>query len=135
MQRIVQLVIALGFLGASMALPARAEDAANTQNIYVVIYSQGPAWKAGVPMNEQGLRPHYFYWKARRDAHTLFLGGPFTDTNGGLVVLRAKNMDDAKNIMAHDPAVIGKIFVGDVHAWAPGLDSGASAKAFLAAPE
>ena len=134
MQRIVQLFIALG-LFATLALPARAEDTANAQSLYVVIYSQGPAWKAGVPMDEQGLKPHYLYWKSLRDAHTLFLGGPFGDANGGLVVLRAKNMDDARNMMAHDPAVIGKIFIGDVHSWAPGLDSGRTAKDFLAAPE
>lgn len=133
MRRIVQLFVALSLLGA--ALPARAEEAATKQSLYVLIYSQGPGWKPDMPMSDQGLKPHYLYWKSLRDAHKMFLAGPFTDANGGLVVLRAKNMDDARDMMAHDPAVIDKIFVGDVHAWAPGLDSGQTAKDFLAVPE
>ncbi|MGN6516178.1 MAG: YciI family protein [Rhizomicrobium sp.] len=135
MQRIVPVIAALVLFAASMALPARAQDAADTQHLFVIVYSQGSAWKAGVPMDEQRLKPHYYYWKSLRDAHALFLAGPFTDANGGLVVLRARTIDEARNRMAHDPAVIGKIFVGEIHAWSPGLDSGAAAKDFLAAPE
>ena len=134
MLRIVRLIVALSFLGASGALPAHAEDAASAQKFYVLIYSVGPAWKTGVPMDGQGLRPHFFYWKSMRDAHKLFEAGPL-DANGGLILLRAKSLDDAKDIMAHDPAIMGGIFAGEAHTWRAAVDSGKTASDFLAAPE
>lgn len=135
MLRIVQLVIALGLLGASMTLPVRAQDAAAKESFYVLIYSQGPAWQRGVPMAKQRVGKHYAYMQSLRDTHRLFLAGPLDDTNGGLIVVRAESLDDAKSVMAHDPAIIAGVFVGDVHGWDAALDSGKTAAQFLAAPE
>jgi uncharacterized protein YciI len=135
MPRIVQIFFALAFLGMTATLPARADDAANPQSFFVLIYSQGPAWKSGVPMAKQGLGKHFAYMLSLRDTHRLFLAGPLKDANGGLILLRAKSIDDAMAIMAHDPAIMAGIFTGDVHAWEAPVDSGKTAKDFLARPE
>lgn len=134
MQRIVRLIVALVLVGATAAPPARAEEAASTQKFFILIYSAGPAWKPGVPMAEQGLRPHFFYWKSLRDARKVFVAGPL-DTDGGLILLRAKSIDDAGDMMAHDPAIMGGIFTGEVHSWRAAIDSGKTTGDFLAGPE
>ncbi|MBS0275280.1 MAG: hypothetical protein JSR55_13045 [Proteobacteria bacterium] len=133
MPRILRLVIALGFLTAS--LPASAQDAANPQSFFVLVYSQGPSWKPGTPMAKQRLGKHLAYMLSLRDTHKLFLAGPLKDANGGLILLRAKSIDDAKAIMAHDPAIMTGVFVGNAHAWEAPIDSGKTAKDFLAQPE
>jgi uncharacterized protein YciI len=86
-------------------------------------------------MAKQGLGKHFAYMLSLRDTHKLFLAGPLRDANGGLILLRARSMDDAKAIMAHDPAIMAGVFVGDAHAWEAPVDSGKTAKDFLAAPE
>lgn len=133
MPRIVQLVTALGLLTAT--LPAHAEDVANPQSFFVLTYSQGPSWKPRVPMAKQSLGQHLAYMKSLRDTHKLFLAGPLSDTNGGLILLRAKSVDEAKDIMAYDPAIMAGIFAGQVHGWNAAVDSGKTARDFLAAPQ
>jgi uncharacterized protein YciI len=72
--------------------------------------------------------------KSLRDAHKLFAAGPF-DADGGLILLRAKSLDDAKDVMAHDPAIVRGIFAGVAHTWRAAVDCGKTAADFLASPE
>jgi uncharacterized protein YciI len=120
-------------LGLLSATAAQAQDAAK-QNFFVLVYTQGPAWKPGVPMAKQGLGAHLAYMTSLRDAHELFVAGPLDD-NGGLILVRAKNMDDVKHIMAVDPAITSGLFTGEAHTWRAAVDSGKTASDFLAAPE
>ncbi|HEY8949670.1 MAG TPA: YciI family protein [Rhizomicrobium sp.] len=131
MQRFFRFLLALTL--SSVALPALADDAA--ENFFVLIYTQGPTWQPGVPMAKQKFGNHLGYMKSLRDAHKLFVAGPLADTNGGLIVLRAKNIDEARDIMAHDPAIQSGLFTGQAHTWQDAVDSGKTAADFLAAPE
>lgn len=92
---------------------------AETLQLYVIVFRPGPAWKPGVPMAEQGLRPHGLYMKSLLDEGRLFAGGGFTDRGGGLAIVRAASMEDAQSIYAVDPAVTSGIFEGDVMQWKP----------------
>ena len=114
--------------------PAYAADGEAPAKFFVLIYSPGPAWKTGVPMKDQGLGPHLAYMKQLRDAHTLFVAGPLIETNGGLILLKAKSLDEAKDIMAHDPAIVGGIFTGQAQSWRDAVDAGQSPATFLGAP-
>lgn len=131
MQNLFRLLLVLALSGA--ALPARADDAA--KSFFVLIYTQGPAWQAGVPMVKQKFGNHLGYMKSLRDAHKLFVAGPLADANGGLIVLRARSLDEAKGIMAHDPAIQSGLFTGHAHTWQDAVDSGKTAADFLTAPE
>lgn len=43
--------------------------------------------------------------------------GPFTDRSGGLVIFNVENMEEAKNIMEKDPAIIHKTRIYDLKEW------------------
>jgi uncharacterized protein YciI len=113
--RLAALIAALTLLAA----PALAQ----TGGLYLLIYKAGPAWQAGKPMSEQGLRPHGAYMKSLFDDGRLVAGGPMTDIDGGLAILRVASADEAKKVVAADPAVTGGIFTVEVHPWAPQFSS------------
>lgn len=129
------LVLATLFAASSSgAAPATTAPAAQ---FFVITYATGPAWKPGAPLKDQGLGPHVAYLKELRDTHRLFAAGPFPDLDGekiGMVIVKAASMDDAKAIMAHDPAMMSGIFTGQVQHWVNAFEAGQSPAAFLAEP-
>jgi len=48
---------------------------------------------------------------------SLKLGGPFLDDSGGALVLEVENEAEAKAAVASDPAVVARVFVGELHPW------------------
>jgi uncharacterized protein YciI len=48
---------------------------------------------------------------------SLKFAGPFLDDMGGAVVLEADNETEAKAVVASDPAVVGGVFVPEIHPW------------------
>jgi hypothetical protein len=88
--------------------------------LYVLIYRQGPAWKVGTPMTGQpGIRVHGAYMKKLFDAGTTFAAGPTTDAPGGLIIVRAASLHDAKALAAADPGITSGLFVPEIHGWSP----------------
>jgi len=107
-----------------LAAPAMAADTPPATSLYVVLYKQGPAWKEGVPMQQQdAIVPHYQYMKRMYERGVILDAGPTLDEPGGVVILRAESLDAARAIMAADPSVTLKMFVGEVHAWSPTFHS------------
>lgn len=103
-----------------VAPPVMAADTAPASSLFVILYKQGPAWKEGVPMRQQeAIIPHFKYMKKLFEAGTILEAGPTLDEPGGVVILKTKDLDEAKAIMAADPSVSMKMFVGEVHAWSP----------------
>lgn len=106
----------------ALAAPAHAQPAAADAPVYVFLYRAGPAWKAGRPMGEQGLGPHAAYIKRLLDDGKLFAGGA-TGPDTGMAIVRAASLDEARAILAADPAVTSGIFAAELRAWAPRFDS------------
>lgn len=46
-----------------------------------------------------------------------FLGGGFNNTNGGMILFEAKDINDARNIAEEDPIIKGKFFTFDLYEW------------------
>lgn len=126
MKRLIWLV-ALGLLAA----PALA-DAPAGMPLFVIIYKQGPAWKSGVPMKQQdAIGPHYRYMKKLFEEGAVLDAGPTLDVPGGMVILKAADLDAATAAMRADPSVTSGMFVGEVHSWAPSFRSAAPLPAAL----
>lgn len=49
--------------------------------------------------------------------HAMIEGGPFEDALGGLAVLRAKSIDEARTIAERDPGVQRGLMKVEVHKW------------------
>lgn len=112
MRLIIVTLIALLWAGAAVA------DGASS--LYVLVYRQGPAWQVDKPMGAQpSMRAHGAYMKKLFDGGVSFAAGPTTDAPGGVIIVRAKSLDEAKGLMAADPGVSSGMFLGEVHAWTP----------------
>lgn len=104
----------------ALATAAAAADAKPADSLFVIVYAQGPAWQEGVPMEKQGaMGAHYQYMKKLFDAGTVLDAGPTSDRPGGVVILKAADLDSARAILAADPSITQQMFVGEVRSWAP----------------
>ena len=118
------LLVACLLAAATLAAPALASDPAPGGSLYVILYRQGPAWKTGVPMRQQAaIVPHFKYMKQLFQEGTILEAGPTLDAPGGVVILRAASLKAATALMAADPSVTSKMFVGEIHSWSPSFHS------------
>ncbi|EFH79562.1 YciI family protein [Ktedonobacter racemifer] len=86
--------------------------------MFVVIYTHGPAWQTGKTVSEQPFyREHGRYMKQFFMARKLLMGGAFVDNQGGLGILDVASEAQAREIVAHDPAVLERAFEPHLHLW------------------
>lgn len=105
--------------GASALAGGALAEEAGASELFVFLYSKGAAWKPDVPMEKQALRGHVDYMQSLADAGKLFAGGRFMTSDGGMAIVTAASLDDARTMLADDPAVTGGVFVGEVQHWVP----------------
>src|SRR5262245_1331647 len=120
MNRLVWLIaFALTSFAVTYKSPIELQqtEAQKKKSTYLVIYRPGPAWIPGKPITEQPLKEHGKYMLSLYKNGALKFAGPFTDNAGGAVVFEAANEDEAKAVVAADPAVASKIFLHELHPW------------------
>ena len=115
------LVAAALALSGACATPANAQraQAEMTQQLYLFQYAPGPAWRAGVPMREQGLGPHGAYMQRLMQEGRLYAGGDYASDDGGMAIVVCANVDEARALIAADPAITSGIFVAELRHWRP----------------
>jgi uncharacterized protein YciI len=116
-------VLAFSVLAAQPA-QAQAPAASAPQQLFVIIYRAGPAWKPGLPATQQPLAHHGAYVRKLASEGTLIAGGPFGDADGGLGLLRAPDAAAARAILAADPAITEGVMTGELRAWTPFVGTG-----------
>ena len=110
---------ALALAFALAAGPAVAQTAPNV-TYFLFIYRAGPSWQTGKPMSVQGLGPHGAYMGKLVGEGVVMAGGPMMDLEGGgLAIVKAKDVAEAKTLLAADPAIVSGIMVADVRTWRP----------------
>jgi uncharacterized protein len=87
------------------------------KKLFVIIYRPGPSWLEGKPVHEQPIKAHFDYMYALHQSGKIISGGPFSDDTGGIVILEASDREEAMTVMSQDPAVIKRVFLGEVHQW------------------
>lgn len=115
----VQVICAAFVLvgAAPMSTPAAAADVA--EPLFAFIYRPGPAWKPGVPMAGQALRPHGAYIARLATEGRVLGGGGFVGLDGGMAIVRAPDRKAAEQLLAQDPAIISGVFEADFREWRP----------------
>lgn len=115
----VTLLASMVWAGDGTAAQAGDTDAAasGTQS-FAVVYRPGPAWRSGVPMEEQGLRDHFFYLRDLDRNGRIILAGPL-GPDGGLLLVRARDQAEADGLVAADPAIVSGLFVGAARPFTP----------------
>jgi uncharacterized protein YciI len=98
--------------------PHEAREEKGPETVFAVRFLPGPKWIAGKGANEQpGIMQHVQNLGALQSEHKLVLGGPFLDSSGGLAVVRAASLDEAKKLAGSDPCVASGVLVPEVHPW------------------
>lgn len=114
-------LLALLLAGAEAQPAARTAPAAATapRQLFLFLYRPGPAWRAGRPMREQDLRAHGAYHAQLLREGRSFAGGGYVGEDGGLAIVRAASMDEARAMLAADPAIRNGVFVAELRQWSP----------------
>jgi uncharacterized protein YciI len=84
---------------------------------FVILYRPGEAWQKGHSIFEQPLMEHGKYMAKLLKEKKLVMAGPFSDSSGGIAVIEVADEKEAADILQHDPAVVQKIFHGEIHPW------------------
>ncbi len=66
---------------------------------------------------EPYLPDHLTYLQQLEAEGSLVLSGPFTDRSGGMVLVRAASLEDARAMAAADPLVIHGVDTYDLREW------------------
>jgi uncharacterized protein YciI len=103
--------------GLSAACASAQTPVAPAQLLFLFQYSRGPAWREGVPMRAQGLGPHAAYMQQLQNDGRLFAGGGYVSDDGGMAIVTAANIDEARAILSADPAITSGIFVAELREW------------------
>lgn len=83
--------------------------------LFALLYRPGPRWIEGRSIQEQPLGPHREYIEGLFAVGRGLLAGPFLDAeSGGLALIRAADVNAAREIQARDPAIIEGVFEGTV---------------------
>src|SRR5262249_20845143 len=102
-------------VAVGVAVGVAAQDVKKTT--YLVVYRAGPGWIAGKPLAEQPLAEHGKYVRSLYAKGVLKFGGPFSGGSGGAPGLEAAAEAQGRAVVAGDPGVIAKVFVGELHPW------------------
>lgn len=128
----------IGIILTLAAGPALAQDGqapakppATIPTVYVIQYKTGPAWLVGKPLRDQPMGPHGVYMRKLFAEGRMLAAGPTVNTegdaplvDGGVILLRAASLDEAKAVMAADPAITAGLFVGEVRTWRVAFSKG-----------
>ncbi len=120
------LLLALMPVPAGAQAPAQPGPAATApRQLFLFLYRPGPAWRAGVPMREQDLRAHGAYHARLVREGRSVAGGGYVGEDGGMAIVRAASLEEARAMLAADPAILNGVFVAEIRRWAPRFHSDA----------
>ncbi len=107
---ILILVVLSAALLTTKLLFAQTQPMKTESQTFAILYAPGPNWIKGKPIFEQDLQEHGQYMAKLLDQGHLELGGPFTDSSGGMAIITAKDNDEAAEILKNDPGVTKGVF-------------------------
>ncbi|MBI2519957.1 MAG: hypothetical protein HYV97_06060 [Bdellovibrio sp.] len=73
--------------------------------------------RTDTPFSESLIRRHVEYLRELERKEQLVLCGPFTDYSGGMVIIKAASLEEAQNIVGHDPFVSEGAETFEIRTW------------------
>jgi hypothetical protein len=104
--------IALFLIALTSALICRAQTQ-STDSLYIVTYTTGPSWDASKkPGDQTHFKEHGANLSSLRKAGTIKFGARYAEK--GIIVIAAKSLKDAQDLISSDVGVTSKLFIADV---------------------
>ena len=96
-----------------------------TATLYLVFRNPGPSWVSGVPSRQQPLwDEHAGFMDRLFNEGRIVLGGPYADSSRVLLVVEARDANEAAGLFREDPWTKSGILVdSEVVEWTIFLDS------------
>jgi uncharacterized protein YciI len=93
--------------------------------LFLVFRDPGPSWMPGVPTRQQPLWDrHAIFMDGLFEAGRVILAGPYADCSRALVIVQARDAEEASDLFRDDPwAKAGILVPGQVVEWTLFLDS------------
>jgi uncharacterized protein YciI len=113
----VTVIGCCAMLTVTTLLMAQTKPAPPPKETFVILYEPGPKWIKGREIFDQDLQEHGQYMAKLLQQGHLELGGPFSDSSGGMGVIEVKDEDEAKAILKNDPGVNSGVFKATLHPW------------------
>ncbi|HEY1687129.1 MAG TPA: YciI family protein [Tepidisphaeraceae bacterium] len=116
--RLLLMSIAIaGIIFGAHLLWAETRSPTSQQETFAILYQPGPKWIKGRSVFDQDLMEHGQYMSKLLDQGHLVMGGPFSDSSGGLAIITARNVDEAEGILKKDPGVTKGVFKATLRPW------------------
>jgi uncharacterized protein len=96
-----------------------------SKTLFLVFRNPGPSWLPGLSSREQPLwDEHALFMDRLFDQGRIVLGGPYADYSRVLLVVQARDRDEASEIFRDDPWTRhGVLFESEIIEWTIFLDS------------
>lgn len=123
------LATLLALVGCMLALPTARTGAdlmaqQNPPVYFVLLHTPGPTWDPSLGFREQpGVDQHIQYMAGIMDGGQLVMGGPFLDDSGGMMIMRAENLEAAQEVATADPGVQSGLLQVEVKPWMVAMSS------------
>ncbi len=104
-------------IGITIAQTTPSPPTQKQKQTFAIIYQPGPNWIKGRSIFEQNLMPHAQYMQKLLENGTLEMGGPFSDSTGGMAIVNVASADEAQKILANDPSITMGIFTAALRPW------------------
>ncbi len=112
------LAVLMGASFSSAQTPTPTPQTAAAKQYFIAIFSKGPAWDEAKPANEQiGFKEHSDNLRRLRSDKRIPIGGRYGDK--GMVIVEARNKDEAQSLFAADDMVMKKTFTLELYAFQP----------------
>ncbi|MCS7032896.1 MAG: YciI family protein [Phycisphaerae bacterium] len=118
--RAVYILVSMALGGLLDIRPIRGDSPAEPPRVtlYAAEVRPGEAWRQAEARGEQpDLSRHREYSAELRRRGKIVMAGPFADGSGGLIILRAESLEEAKSLLEKDPAVVEGVFTTELRPW------------------
>jgi uncharacterized protein YciI len=112
------LLIAVSLLTLTSGGKAMSQTSQQPTIYFVIFHTPGPQWDKTKSFRQQpGVMKHVEYMSQFLESKKLVMGGPFLDDSGGMMILEAKDVQEAQKIAQDDPTVKSGLLVANVKPW------------------
>ena len=115
---VILTIVFCACLSLAQSADRPIQETAQTKQYYIAIFSRGSAWEDAKPATEQvGFKEHSENLRRLRSEKRIAIGARYGDK--GMVIVEAKNEDDARSLFVSDVMVSKKTFTLELHQFRP----------------
>lgn len=85
----------------------------DSDRLFVILLSKVP----NMTMADDLIREHVQFLRKLDQEKKLVLAGPFSDYDGGMIIIRASSIEEANQIAISDPFIKNKVETYEVRTW------------------